>query len=253
MNDLHVVVLAGGLGKRMESSLPKVLHLIQNKPMCVHVLENANCLKPKTIYMIVGKYKQIIKETIQKYICIENIVFVEQESPLGTGHALLCARLELMKQNPNDKVLVLCGDVPLLSHQTMRNMTTVPFSKVSLLTTTYENPHGYGRIIKNKDNVFQKIVEEKDCTHEQKEIKLVNGGVYCFQLDLLCRYLPEIKNENKQQEYYLTDIFELIQQNIPIQIVMIYVEENKNYELTGINTKKQLQQLHEKMLNCSAP
>ena len=132
-------------------------------------------------------------------------------------------------------------------------MTTVPFSKVSLLTTTYENPHGYGRVIKNKDNVFQKIVEEKDCTHEQKEIKLVNGGVYCFQLDLLCRYLPEIKNENKQQEYYLTDIFELIHQNLPIEIVMIHVEEYKNYELTGINTKKQLQQLHEKMSNYSAP
>ena len=77
--------------------------------------------------------------------------------------------------------------------------------------------------------------------------------MYCFQLDLLCRYLPEIKNENKQQEYYLTDIFELIQQNLPIQIVMIQLEEYKNYELTGINTKKQLQQLHEKMLNCSAP
>ena len=240
MTQLQIVILAGGLGKRMESSLPKVLHLVQDKPMCVHVLEKAIQLNPQHIYIVVGKYKEIIQETIQKYISFDNLIYIDQENPQGTGHALLCAKDELLKNNKKDKVLVLCGDVPLLSSTTMSKMVEETKSHSSLLTTTYDSPHGYGRIIINKDNLFQQIVEEKDCTEEQRKIKLVNGGVYCFQLGILCEYLPKITNQNSQHEYYLTDIFELFQ--TPSSVNMIYLQDNR--ELIGINTKEQLKQLH---------
>ena len=236
MSQLQIVILAGGLGKRMESSLPKVLHLVQDKPMCVHVLEKAIQLNPQHIYIVVGKYKEIIQETIQKYISFDNLVFVNQEIPQGTGHALLCAKDELLKNNKKDKVLVLCGDVPLLSLTTMNKMIQETYCQASLLTTSYDNPHGYGRIITNKDNVFQKIVEEKDCNEEQRKINLVNGGVYCFELGILCEYLPKITNQNSQNEYYLTDIFELFEKSSSIN--MIFLQDNK--ELIGINTKEQL-------------
>ena len=97
MNHVHVVVLAGGLGKRMESSLPKVLHVVQGKPMCVHVLEKVKKLHPKGIYVVVGKYRSMIEETIQQYMSVEDIVFVNQDTPKGTGHALMCAKDEIMK------------------------------------------------------------------------------------------------------------------------------------------------------------
>ena len=250
MNYVHVVVLAGGLGKRMESSLPKVLHVVQGKPMCVHVLEKVKKLHPKGIYVVVGKYRSMIEETIQQYMSLEDIVFVNQDTPKGTGHALMCAKDEIMKRQSQtqqqrlpEKVLVLCGDVPFLTLNTMRRITQIQISKVALLTTMFENPHGYGRIIKNKNNFFQQIVEEKECTEEQKQIKLVNGGVYCFQLDVLCAYLPLIQNVNAQNEYYLTDIFEIIKKNTMISIDMIHVAEKENHELLGINTKEQLNQL----------
>ncbi len=249
MNHIYVVVLAGGLGKRMESSLPKVLHIVQGKPMCVHVLEKARMLHPKSIYLVVGKYRHIIEKTIQQYMSLEDIVFVNQDTPKGTGHALLCAKDEIIRrqsqtqQTQPEKVLVLCGDVPFLSLNTMRRVAGIQNSKVALLTTMFENPHGYGRIIKNKNNFFQQIVEEKECSEEQKKIKLVNGGVYCFHLDVLSAYLPFIKNENAQNEYYLTDIFEIIKQNTMISIDMIHVTAKENYELLGINTKAQLNQV----------
>ena len=243
--NLHVFILAGGLGKRMESTLPKVLHCVLKKPMLVHVIETAKLLHPSKIFIVVGKYREIIETTLNEYISLENIVFVNQHEALGTGHALQCALPELSSLPPNDQILVLSGDVPLLKLSTMKSMIKMKNS-ANIMTTFYKDPKGYGRIV-TENGKFQKIVEEKDCDEREKQIQIINAGVYSFDIDLLCKYLPKLSNKNAQNEYYLTDIFEIILQEETITIGMMQLPSHKNMELTGINTKEQLQELESKL------
>jgi bifunctional UDP-N-acetylglucosamine pyrophosphorylase/glucosamine-1-phosphate N-acetyltransferase len=241
--NLSVIILAGGLGKRMCSPLPKVLHTILDKPMLVHVLENALTLSPKMIYIIVGKYEPIIRETLALYMNIDHFVFVNQPDALGTGHAIQCARPYLLEQPESDRVLILSGDVPLLKSQTMRDVMSRTTEPVMIMTSTAENPHGYGRIITDKHAKFVKIVEEKDCDDQERKIDVVNAGVYAFQIGLLCKYLPMISNNNAQQEYYLTDLFHIVREHESIDIGMFHLPLEQSIELTGINTKEQLEEL----------
>jgi UDP-N-acetylglucosamine diphosphorylase/glucosamine-1-phosphate N-acetyltransferase len=245
LSKLHVLILAGGLGKRMKSDLPKVLHKLMGKPMLVRVIETAYSIQPEKIFLIVGKYESIIRETLALYISLDNIVFVNQSEALGTGHAVQCALPNLLKLPKNDKILILSGDVPLLKEDTMKSMFSSNHS-VNLLTTLYDNPYGYGRIIK-KNSDFLKITEEKDCNDEERKIKEINAGVYSFESDVLCKYLPMITNNNAQKEYYLTDIFEIILSNENIEIGLIQLPKEKNLELIGINTKEQLEELETKL------
>ena len=246
LSKLHVLILAGGLGKRMQSDLPKVLHKLMGKPMLVRVIETAFSLSPEKIFLIVGKYEPVIRETLTKYISLDNIIFVNQREALGTGHAVQCALPQLNTLPKNDKVLILSGDVPLLKENTMKSM----FSSnhlVNLLTTLYDDPHGYGRIITNKSGDFLKITEEKDCNDEERKIQVINAGVYSFEIDLLCNYLPKITNDNAQQEYYLTDIFEIILENENMEIGLVELPKERSLELIGINTKEQLEELERKL------
>lgn len=249
MSQLSVIVLAGGLGKRMCSPLPKVLHNLLDKPMLVHVLENALTLSPKMIYIVVGKYEAIIRETLEQYMNIDNIVFVNQPEALGTGHAIQCARPYMLGQPESDRVLILSGDVPLLKSQTMKDVMERTEEPVTIMTSTAENPHGYGRIITDKYNKFVKIVEEKDCNNQEREIDVVNAGVYAFQIGLLCKYLPMISNNNAQQEYYLTDLFEIVREHESMDIGMYHLPVEQSIELTGINTKEQLVELEASLRN----
>ena len=244
-SQLHVLIMAGGLGKRMQSTLPKVLHCLLEKPMLVRVIETAKLLHPSKIFIVVGKYREIIETTLQKYISLEHIVFVDQPEALGTGHALQCAIPELSLLNEKDQLLVLSGDVPLLKLSTMRSMVKMKQS-ANLMTTFYKDPKGYGRIV-TENGKLQKIVEEKDCDEREKQIQIINAGVYSFDIDLLCKYLPNLSNKNAQNEYYLTDIFEIILQEETITIGMMQLPSHKNMELTGINTKEQLQELESKL------
>ena len=150
----------------------------------------------------------------------------------------------LLKLPKNDKILILSGDVPLLKEDTMKSMFSSKHSK--LLTTLYDNPHGYGRIV-TKNGHFLKITEEKDCNEEERKIKEINAGVYSFESDVLCKYLPKITNNNEQKEYYLTDIFEIILCNENIEIGLIQLPKEKSLELIGINTKEQLEELETKL------
>jgi len=249
MSQMSVIILAGGLGKRMCSPLPKVLHKLLDKPMLVHVLENALTLSPRMIYIVVGKYEAIIRETLEQYMNIDNIVFVNQPEALGTGHAIQCARPYMLGQPESDRVLILSGDVPLLKSQTMKDVMERAEEPVTIMTSTAENPHGYGRIITDKYAKFVKIVEEKDCNNQEREIDVVNAGVYAFQIGLLCKYLPMISNNNAQQEYYLTDLFEIVREHESMDIGMYHLPIEQSIELTGINTKEQLEELEASLRN----
>lgn len=241
MNKLIVAIMAGGLGKRMESNIPKVLHKLNKLPLIVHVINTALQLNPEKILIIVGKYKIEIEKEIKKYInknIIEkNIEYIIQNEPLGTGHAVRCC-IDYFKDNIDSNILILSGDVPLISKDTLFKFITSN-NKISLLINEINNPYGYGRIIL-KNNIFDKIVEEKDANNEEKLINIVNSGIYYIKSDLLVKYLPLINNNNNQNEYYLTDILEIIKNRENININLFLLEKKKNYEILGVNTKDQL-------------
>jgi len=240
--DTIIIIMAGGLGKRMNSELPKILHVVHNKPMLCHVIEQSIQLNPYKIFIVVGKYKNIIEQTIGELN--NKVEFIVQPEPLGTGHAIQCCRDELLRY-PKKKVLILSGDVPLLTSSTMQTMLS-DVKHVKIVTTLLDNPYGYGRIIEYDGLV--KIVEEKDATDQERTIKNVNCGIYIIQSKLLCTYLPLLQNNNKQNEYYLTDIIALIQQG-DIHVDTYTVSNEKQYEIMGVNTVEQLIELEKLNLN----
>jgi UDP-N-acetylglucosamine diphosphorylase/glucosamine-1-phosphate N-acetyltransferase len=241
--NLIVIIMAGGLGKRMNSDLPKVLHCVKGKPMLVRVIEQALLLHPNEILIVVGKYKNIIIDTLSKYINIDThkIQFVYQAEPLGTGHAIQCCSTELSKYQYNSSTLILSGDVPLLQHDTLTHFLDNNYD-VNLMTTLLPNPTGYGRIIEH-DNIFTKIVEEKDCSNEEKCVTKVNCGIYAINTGLLCKYITKLDNNNSQKEYYLTDVIELIKNNENIDVCTFNIPIHKQYQIMGVNTPEQLNEL----------
>jgi UDP-N-acetylglucosamine diphosphorylase/glucosamine-1-phosphate N-acetyltransferase len=242
MRDNIIIIMAGGLGKRMNSSVPKVLHKISGKPMLVHVIHQAKLLSPRKILLVVGKYKDVIETTLREYISLDNIEFIIQSEALGTGHAIQCCRDTLL-QYDSTNVIILSGDTPLLQSTTIIDML-IGFDIAKIVTTRMDIPTGYGRIIE-KNGVFDKIVEEKDCSIEQKLVKNVNCGVYAFDSTILCKYLPLLTNQNAQNEYYLTDIIELIKNGEKIHIDLYDIPIKKQLEITGVNTIDQLLELEE--------
>jgi len=244
--ELIVIIMAGGLGKRMNSDIPKVLHKVGDIPMLVRVVKQAEQLKPQKIFIVVGKYKEIIENTISDYIQLDNIEFIMQEEALGTAHAIMCCYDELLKyknENTNTNVLILSGDVPLIRSKTMIELLS-NMNKVKLMVTNLNDPTGYGRIIEN-DDIFNKIVEEKDCNEMEKLINKVNCGIYAFDISILCEYLPHITNENLQNEFYLTDIIEIIKKNTQINIDLYIIPQNKQNEIMGVNNLEQLLQIED--------
>lgn len=253
---LVVVIMAGGLGKRMESDLPKVLHKIGGKPMLVCILNSLrefnNIFYPiYKIIVVVGKYRKVIKTTLEEYLNVNDLIFIDQLNPMGTGHALQCCKEELLKEEyDNSNTLILSGDVPLITPETMFNMVC-NVNNVRIMTTILANPLGYGRIIESLSDfgsfgyepVFHKIIEDKDCNSEEKSIKKVNCGIYTINTDLLCSYLPFLKNDNAQKEYYLTDIIQIIKDYAKVDIDMFEISRDKQYEIMGVNTKEQLKEL----------
>lgn len=255
-NDV-IVIMAGGEGKRMNSNLPKVLHLLSNKPMIVHVLEKALNINPMKIYIIVGKHKDIIETTIYKYIDSEliknKLEFVFQNKPLGTGHAIkiFCDHINnSISTNLNlSKVLILSGDVPLITIDTIKIMLNTNYA-ANILVSHTDNNYGYGRIIqeydiKNNYYYLKKIVEEKDCTESEKYIKIINSGIYSINYKILNKYIYYIENKNSQSEYYLTDIFEIINKVDGNHINIVELEKKNIHEIMGVNTKEQLEYLQE--------
>jgi len=245
MKDIIAVIMAGGLGKRMESSLPKVLHKISGIPMICHILLKlkvlSNIVNIKKILIVVGKYKVVIKAELDRYCdTLPDIEYVIQDEPLGTGHAIQCCIHDL-SGFPDSEVLILSGDVPLLSLSTMNKLINMN-EKVKIITTIINDPKGYGRIIEVNEK-FDKIIEQKDCNKRELEINQINCGIYATKSEYLCKYLPYLKNNNSQNEYYLTDIIEIIKREEGFDVGMLKIPEENVYEILGVNTIEQLKEL----------
>ena len=246
-----ILIMAGGLGKRMNSDLPKVLHKVNEKPMIVHIIENSLKLNPYTILIVVGKFKEIIENTINSYIDEKYKNYIEyiiQEKPKGTGHAIVCSKKKL-KTMRKKNILILSGDTPLVDDILMKKMLD-NLENFKICVTNLEKPHGYGRIIQykytdlnNTINKYTKIIEQKDCNENDIHINLVNCGIYAIKINLLLTYLHMITNNNNQNEYYLTELVEIISKREQMDIDILNINNNENYKVLGVNTIEQLENI----------
>ena len=245
--NLVITIMAAGEGKRMNSSIPKVLHLFNDVPMLVRIINEANKLNPSKIIIITGKYDELIKETLKLYLNskFDNLTFVQQKNPNGTGDAI---NSTLHLYNENENVLILNGDTPLISYNLLHNFIKLNYDAL-LLVAELNNPFGYGRILYNNENDFLGIKEEKDANEEEKKIKIVNVGIYYFTSEVLQKYIPLIDNKNVQNEYYLTDIVKIIKTNSNIIIKTHLIEEELKYQILGVNTQEELLDLQNKYKN----
>ncbi len=235
----QTLVLAAGKGTRMKSLLAKVLHQVYFAPMIHHVLKATELLHPHQQIIVVGHQQERVKEVLGDY----DVVFAEQKEQLGTGHAVLSA--ERLMRETGGTVMIICGDTPLIRSSTLRKMLDHhrDFKGIlSVMTTIVDNPANYGRIISAADGSLLRIVEEKDATSEQRRIREINGGIYCVNVDFLCKALHQVGTDNKQGEVYLTDIVE-IANNSGI-FVRRFVCEDSN-EILGVNSRRELALAHE--------
>ncbi|AFJ43496.1 bifunctional UDP-N-acetylglucosamine diphosphorylase/glucosamine-1-phosphate N-acetyltransferase GlmU [Francisella orientalis] len=229
---LSVVILAAGKGSRMNSNKPKVLQTLAGETLIRHVINRVEPLKPNNIIVVTGHLKDMVEEELTD----KNLTFVEQKEQLGTGHAVLKA----LPQIKEDKVLILYGDVPLISTEVLANLIKSASNDLAVLTAVVNNPTGLGRIVRDKFGAVSHIVEEKDATDGQSQIKEINTGIYCVSRDHLEKWLPNLGNTNAQGEYYLTDIVAMAREdNISITVTHP-VEE---FEIQGVNDRVQLAQL----------
>lgn len=267
----YVVIMAGGSGTRMKSDVPKQLMNVGNVPMIVHLLNNAVYMRAPVVLVVSGKNKEIVlkvllegkhiyeTEETNRYTCkskscgYDDIDVWIQVQPVanGTGGALMATTEFFKSVDAKDSMLVLSADVPLITKKTMMQM----FDKISdsrshccILVKDTESNFGYGRICTDTDGSFLKIVEQKDCSDLEKNITLINNGVYTFKVGSLLSCLPLLKPNNSQNEYYLTDCPKLIKDLIPgtesVKIHVINSDSNTGYDETlGANTPEQLETL----------
>ena len=232
---LTVAILAAGKGTRMASSLPKVLHKLSGKTLLQRVLDSCNELKPNKIFIIVGHKSKEVEDSIIKS---KNIHFIVQNPQKGTGHAIQVLSNKVKKHE--GKLLVLNGDVPLIKAETLKKLINFHDSKtadVSLITTKKKNPYGYGRVF-TKNNLIERIIEEKDCDIDQRLNILVNAGIYCFSWLKLSSIINTLESNNKQKEIYLTDTITLLKKSYSFEV-------EDNGELQGINNRVQLSKCEE--------
>jgi len=239
MNPLIITILAAGEGKRMNSNIPKVLHLIKGKPMLIHIINTVRLLSPIKIIIVTGKYNDLIIETIKKYSYIYDLIFVLQKNPLGTGDAIKCC---LTEYNNSENILILNGDMPLITVDILQqfiNNSYINNTKINILTSKFKDPTSYGRIY-IKDNIFIKIIEEKDCSEDERKIQIINSGLYFFQSEILLQFIPKIDNKNIQNEFYLTDIVKIIKDETKLIIHTFQINESNNKYISGVNTQDEL-------------
>ena len=233
------VILAAGKGTRMKSDIPKVLHKIYSKTLLGYVLDSVN----KTglfdeNYVIVGHQAETVEEFVNKNY--QNTKTVLQSPQLGTGHAvsMVCPYLN----DYDGEIVILCGDTPLITSDTIKSLVMThreSGSDITVMSAIFDNPTNYGRIVRNTDGTLNSIVEEKDATQAQKEIKEINAGVYCLNWAKINRAFSELKTNNAQGEYYLTDIIEWGNKN-GLKVSAYTIQDNE--EIYGINSKQNLAQ-----------
>ena len=230
---LKALVLAAGKGTRMKSELPKVIHKVNGIPMVKKILNELEALNVEESILILGHKKEVVLKELG------DVPYVVQAEQLGTGHAIMQAE-NLLKDYEGD-VMILCGDTPLLKHETLKAMYEAHKQSgvsTTILTSIYDNPCGYGRIVKDGNKVTA-IVEEKEVDEEIKKIKEVNAGVYCCNAKELFEALSKVTNNNEKGEYYLTDIVG-IQVAEGKKVASFILEDNE--EILGVNSKVELAQ-----------
>lgn len=233
--ELKSIILAAGKGTRMKSNTPKVLHKIMDKNLLGYVLDNVKNIVEES-FVIVGHHAEDVEQFVKEnYTSVKTVL---QNPQLGTGHAvsMVCPYLK----NYSGTVIILCGDTPLIKESTSKSFVEYHNklnSDITVMSTIFDNPANYGRIIREKDNSLKCIVEEKDATPEQKSVKEVNAGIYCLNWSKVQPAFQQLKNNNVQGEYYLTDIIELgKKQNLRVNA---YILED-NTEIYGINSRLNL-------------
>jgi bifunctional UDP-N-acetylglucosamine pyrophosphorylase/glucosamine-1-phosphate N-acetyltransferase len=226
-----VAILAAGRGTRMKSNLPKVLHGLGGRSLVERVLNSLSEIEPSRRIVIVGYQGQLVQEALAS---LSDVEFVEQAEQKGTGHAI--QQLLPHLQDFEGDLLVLNGDVPLLRPETLQQLLNIHQqhqNAATILTAQLPNPKGYGRVFCDSQNIVKQIVEDRDCTPAQKQNHRINAGVYCFRWSDLARVLPQLKANNDQQEYYLTDTVNFLE-----PVMAVDVEDYQ--EILGINDRKQL-------------
>ena len=228
---LQVVILAAGQGKRMHSDLPKVAHPLAGRALLDHVIESARALGPKRLCIVVGHGADAVRERVTA----PGAAWALQEKQLGTGHAVMQAMPSL---ESGGTVLVLYGDVPLISPETLRALVAASDgTKLALLTQDLENPKGYGRIVRDGAGRVARIVEEKDATETERRIREINTGIVAAPRDRLEGWLARLSNDNAQGEYYLTDIVAAaVADGVPVEVR----QPAATHECLGVNSKTDL-------------
>jgi bifunctional UDP-N-acetylglucosamine pyrophosphorylase/glucosamine-1-phosphate N-acetyltransferase len=237
------VILAAGMGKRMNSDLPKVLHPALGIPLVHHVLDRLDPLHPERVVLVVGHKAELVRGACHA----RGVHFVTQSPQLGTGHAAQMAWPEIEAGSP-ERVLVLAGDMPLVRTETLRRLLERHAREgngVTVLTGTLADPAGYGRVIRDEDGRFVKIVEEKDATAAERAVAEVNSGIYVFDRGPLKEALASLRADNKQKEYYLTDTLAYLRgRGLGVGIEPASDES----ELMGVNTVDQLAEVERRLL-----
>lgn len=232
---LEVVVLAAGKGTRMQSRQAKVMHLLAGRPLLTHVLTTAESLNPDNIHVVTGYGANEVQDHFNARPLESPVNWVKQEQQLGTGHAVKQA-LRFVKHD--SIVLILYGDVPLVSHESLEKLIEAgQCHGVAVLTACLDDPRGYGRIYRNNSNEVSAIIEEVDATPEQREISEVNTGFMAVKADRLKHWLGRINNQNQQNEYYLTDIISMaVEDGFKVKGVQVA----DPYAVMGVNSRQQL-------------
>jgi bifunctional UDP-N-acetylglucosamine pyrophosphorylase/glucosamine-1-phosphate N-acetyltransferase len=235
---LDILILAAGLGTRMKSSLAKVLHKLGGRPLIAHVSRTAALLNPRKILVVVGYQADDVRAAVEKELGSNQAGFVNQSEQRGTGDAAAAARSALT--GAKSTVLILSGDVPLVRAETLRAMIEkhhTDNASCTMLTVRLENPAGYGRIVRAEDGRFLKIIEQKDATVEERQIREINAGIYCFDSEKLFAALERVRPTNSQGEYYLTDVPGILRD--AQEQISVYQHHDAR-EVSGVNTRAEL-------------
>ncbi|MDO9265334.1 MAG: NTP transferase domain-containing protein [Desulfosalsimonadaceae bacterium] len=230
-----IVILAAGKGTRMRSDKAKVLHAVCERPMILHVLDTATRVTGKEVVVVVGHQAEKVKEVVSREA---EVLFAWQKEQKGTGHAVKSA-LPVLPEH-STQVVILSGDVPLIKASTVNELLDLHLNQqndITVLGVRFENPYGYGRIEVSDDGNVERIVEETDATESQKQITIVNSGIYCVQRQFLEISLTRLQSNNNQNEIYLTDIVEVARNHGKKIGLMICRDKN---EVQGINTPQDL-------------
>ena len=235
MENVAALILAAGKGTRMKSDLVKVMHPLGGLPMITWPIKAARAAGATSVVLVTGHQGERIRE---HFADAPDVTFAVQEEQLGTGHAVACAAPLL--QGFGGRVLILCGDVPLIRAATLQAMLSCHDARqavVTVLTAHAANPYGYGRVVKREGGRILRIVEEKDASEEEKEITEINTGIYCVEADFLFAAVSGLKNDNVQGEYYLTDIVELGVERGELCLSFAVADAE---EVIGVNDRVQL-------------